>query len=75
MAHGGAELLADLLEARRESLLDASCAELVSLAYDDVSPAIWPIAKLSVDAHLEKVVREGKVAAGTREGAFRVVAF
>lgn len=31
MAHGGAELLADLLEARRESLLDASCAELVSL--------------------------------------------
>jgi glyoxylase-like metal-dependent hydrolase (beta-lactamase superfamily II) len=52
---------------------EATSAELVALAYDDVSPAIWPIAKLSVDAHLEKVVREGKVAAGQRDGAFRVV--
>jgi glyoxylase-like metal-dependent hydrolase (beta-lactamase superfamily II) len=52
---------------------EATSAELVSLAYDDVSPTIWPIAKLSVDAHLEKVVREGKVGPGTREGAFRVV--
>lgn len=52
---------------------EATSAELVSLAYDDVSPAIWPIAKLSVDAHLEKVVREGKVAHGTRDGTFRVV--
>jgi glyoxylase-like metal-dependent hydrolase (beta-lactamase superfamily II) len=52
---------------------EATSAELVSLAYDDVSPAIWPIAKLSVDAHLEKVVREGKVAPGTQDGAFRVV--
>jgi glyoxylase-like metal-dependent hydrolase (beta-lactamase superfamily II) len=52
---------------------EATSGELVSLAYDDVSPAIWPIAKLSVDAHLEKVVREGKVAPGSREGAFRVV--
>lgn len=51
----------------------ATAAELVALAYDDVSPAIWPIAKLSVDAHLEKVVREGKVAAADRDGAFRVV--
>jgi glyoxylase-like metal-dependent hydrolase (beta-lactamase superfamily II) len=52
---------------------EATSAELVALAYDDVSPAIWPIAKLSVDAHLEKVVREGKVVAGQRDGAFRVV--
>lgn len=52
---------------------EATAAELVALAYDDVSPAIWPIAKLSVDAHLEKVVREGKVAPTDRDGAFRVV--
>lgn len=31
MAHGGAEQLADLFAARREALLDASCAELASL--------------------------------------------
>ena len=53
--------------------VEATPAELVALAYDDVSPAIWPIAKLSVDAHLEKVIREGKVAEGQREGTYRVV--
>ena len=52
---------------------EATSEELVALAYDDVSPAIWPIAKLSVDAHLEKVVREGRVTLGARDGAFRVV--
>ena len=52
---------------------EATSEELVALAYADVSPAIWPIAKLSVDAHLEKVVREGRVAVGSRDGAVRVV--
>jgi glyoxylase-like metal-dependent hydrolase (beta-lactamase superfamily II) len=51
-----------------------SAAELVPMAYDDVSPAIWPIAKLSIDAHLEKLEREGRIArhaSGT--DTFRVV--
>lgn len=52
---------------------EATAAELVALAYDDVSPAIWPIAKLSVDAHLEKMQREGRLVPGAREGALRVV--
>lgn len=52
---------------------EATSEEIVALAYADVSPAIWPIAKLSVDAHLEKVVREGRVVAGSRDGAVRVV--
>lgn len=34
--------------------------DLVPIVYDDVSPAIWPIAMLSVDAHLEKLERDGR---------------
>ncbi|MBX3229581.1 MAG: MBL fold metallo-hydrolase [Labilithrix sp.] len=52
---------------------EATSDELVPLAYDDAPPAVWPIAKLSIDAHLEKVLREGKVARAERDGAFRVV--
>lgn len=48
-------------------------AELVPAVYDDVSPAIWPIAKLSIDAHLEKLEREGRIVHTPRGGAFRVV--
>jgi endoribonuclease LACTB2 len=51
---------------------EASAADLVPRAYDEVSPALWPIAKLSVDAHLEKLEREGRITA-TSSGAFRVV--
>lgn len=47
--------------------------ELVPKVYDDVPPAVWPIAKLSIDAHLEKLEREGVIAAAERTGAFRVV--
>jgi glyoxylase-like metal-dependent hydrolase (beta-lactamase superfamily II) len=47
--------------------------ELVPLAYDDASPAIWPIAKLSIDAHFEKLEREGRIARTERADAFRVV--
>jgi glyoxylase-like metal-dependent hydrolase (beta-lactamase superfamily II) len=48
--------------------------DLVPLAYDDVSPAIWPIAKISIDAHLEKLEREGRVArvGDGAEPAFRL---
>jgi glyoxylase-like metal-dependent hydrolase (beta-lactamase superfamily II) len=61
---------------KRESSTSAggtSSAELVPLVYNDVSPAIWPIAKLSIDAHLEKLEREGRVARVDNRDAFRVV--
>ena len=48
-------------------------AELVPHAYDDASPAVWPIAKLSIDAHFEKLEREGRIARAGRPDAFRVV--
>lgn len=56
---------------RRSAGITAS--DLVPMAYDDVSPAIWPIAKLSVDAHLEKLEREGRIERTDRADAFRVV--
>ncbi|MBX3204683.1 MAG: MBL fold metallo-hydrolase [Labilithrix sp.] len=70
-------------EAKILDALEAACAaaigagvtatELVPAAYDDVSPAIWPLAKLSVDAHLEKLEREGRIARTGEPDAFRVV--
>ena len=50
-----------------------TAGDLVPAAYDDVSPAIWPLAKLSVDAHLEKLEREGRIQRTGRADAFRVV--
>ena len=50
-----------------------TAGDLVPAAYDDVSPAIWPLAKLSVDAHLEKLERDGRIERTGRAGAFRVV--
>jgi len=53
---------------------DLTLDELVGLSYDDVPPAIWPIARLSVAAHLEKLVRDGRIApSSARAEAFRVV--
>ena len=43
--------------------------ELVPRAYDDVPPHIWPIALLSLRAHLEKLGREG--GAVERDGRWR----
>lgn len=42
---------------------------LVVVAYADTPPAIHPIAKLSLEAHLVKLVEEGRVA--LRDGSFR----
>lgn len=57
---------------RSTAALDAG--ELVALSYDDVPTAIWPIAKLSVEAHLEKLVADGRIAAdAVKAGAFGVV--
>ena len=39
----------------------ATATELVPHAYEDTPPAIWPIALLSLRAHLEKLVAEGRV--------------
>lgn len=52
---------------------DHTADELVAMAYADVPPAIWPIAKLSIEAHLEKLEREGRIVRTERPGAFRVV--
>lgn len=64
-------------EARIHSALSgvssATSLDLVPLVYDDVSPALWPLAKLSIDAHLEKLVREGRIAEHGESGVFRVV--
>jgi len=34
--------------------------DLVPLAYGDTNPQIWPLAKMSLEAHLIKLVREGR---------------
>lgn len=39
----------------------ATLSELVVTAYDDTPKEIWPIAELSLAAHLEKLVEEGAV--------------
>jgi endoribonuclease LACTB2 len=46
----------------------ATAEAILPDAYDDVPPSTWPIALLSVRAHLEKLVREGRVwqASGAR---------
>jgi len=38
----------------------ATASELVSSAYADTPPHVWPIAMISVEAHLEKLVEEGR---------------
>jgi glyoxylase-like metal-dependent hydrolase (beta-lactamase superfamily II) len=52
---------------------ELTAVEIVPLAYDDTSPAVWPLAKLSVDAHLEKLERDGRIVRTERADAFRVV--
>jgi glyoxylase-like metal-dependent hydrolase (beta-lactamase superfamily II) len=51
----------------------ATAAELVAVAYDDVSPTMWPVALLSLQSHLDKLVAEGRVrmSEGAREQAPR----
>jgi len=51
----------------------ATAEELVPVVYDDVPPTTWPVALLSLQSHLAKLVAEGRVrtAAGAREHAPR----
>ena len=46
----------------------ASDDELVPDAYDDVAPTLWPIALLSLQAHLAKLVGDGRVRIDGRSG-------
>ncbi len=45
--------------------------ELLPLAYADTNELLWPLAKLSLEAHLIKLVTEGR--ARTNEGRFEAV--
>ena len=50
---------------RRATAMRASCP----IAYDDTPAHLWPIAKLSLEAHLEKLEREGRRARAPRRAA------
>lgn len=39
----------------------STLGELCPVAYADTNPALWPIARLSLEAHLVKLIRDGKV--------------
>ena len=41
----------------------ATDEQLLPLAYDDTAKSLWPFALLSLQAHLEKLVQEGRVTA------------
>jgi glyoxylase-like metal-dependent hydrolase (beta-lactamase superfamily II) len=49
----------------------ATVAEILALAYDDTPASVWPVAMLSLQSHLYKLVGEGKVRGGDRGGGIR----
>lgn len=57
-----------LAAVERAGAAGATAAELLAPVYDDVAPAVWPIALLSLRAHLEKLERDGRVRADVRAG-------
>lgn len=62
-----AKIVAALAEIDQPATVD----ELVPIAYADTSPTAWPLARMASTAHLDKLVREGRVA--TESGRFRLV--
>jgi glyoxylase-like metal-dependent hydrolase (beta-lactamase superfamily II) len=50
----------------------SSLVDLVPIAYDDTPPFLYPIAKMALEAHLVKLIEDGKVA--LEEERYRVVA-
>jgi hypothetical protein len=52
----------------RSGARGALADELLAGAYDDVPATTWPIALLSLQAHLAKLVEEGRVRADARGG-------
>jgi glyoxylase-like metal-dependent hydrolase (beta-lactamase superfamily II) len=59
-----AKVLAAVTAAGARGAGGASAPELVPLAYDDVPATTWPIALLSLRAHLKKLEDEGRVRVG-----------
>jgi len=59
---------AAVLDALRASEEPVAAVELVPLVYQDVPPAIWPLAALSLAAHLEHLERQ-ELASRLGEGA------
>ena len=66
---------AKVLEAvRNAGIAGADAAALVPDAYADTPMHLWPIAKLSLEMHLEKLEREGRIVrVADAASAFRVV--
>lgn len=65
-----AKVLAALRSAPAEgSSLDA----LLPVVYDDTPPLLWPLGRMSLEAHLIKLLREGR-AARTTSGNYRIAA-
>jgi hypothetical protein len=54
-----------VLAALEDRGLAARPNDLVARAYDDTPEALWPLALLSIEAHLIKLEREGRI---TQEG-------
>ena len=54
-----------VVASREVRLVLRAAAGLVPRAYDDTPPAVWPIALISLDAHLRKLEQDGRV---TRDG-------
>ena len=61
-----------VLGSLRKAVAPATPADLVSAAYPDVKPDVYPLAERSLLAHLQKLVREGR--ASERAGRFSAVA-
>jgi len=61
IAHRIAREAKVLAATRSASPEGAPAAALVPIAYADTSPLLWPIARLSLEAHLVKLEAEGRV--------------
>lgn len=58
-----------VLDALRAAGTDgATSLDLVPVAYADTPAHLWPLAKLSLEAHVEKLLREGRVRADGPDG-------
>lgn len=62
-----------VVDALRGAGAAAKADDLVPVAYADTPAHLWPMARLSLLAHLEKLVAEGKVVADPAADTFRVV--
>jgi hypothetical protein len=52
------------------SVAKPTAEDLLPHAYDDTSPALFPIALLSLRSHLEKLIEDGRVVA--IDGAYTI---